>query len=249
MRISKKVWDGYVEALRNVNRFAAAQVEAYWMENTIETLADWQAAIEYAYWIAQEYGGAAAAAACELYDVIALESGKAVASALPAPPPTIEEVAEALRGTAKTGNPTIVGQSIGRIVKLQGVDTTMQNALRDGAEWAWVPHGTTCAFCITLASRGWQRASKKAIRNGHAEHIHPNCDCTYAVRFDSDTDVEGYDAEHYLEMYMSGAPGGNSYEKINGLRRRLYKENKEAINAQRREAYRQRKEREGDNSG
>ena len=45
----------------------------------------------------------------------------------------------------------------------------LKNALRDGAEFAWVPNGDTCAFCMTLASRGWQRASKRAIKNGHAE--------------------------------------------------------------------------------
>ncbi|MBR4692904.1 MAG: hypothetical protein IKP17_09110 [Oscillospiraceae bacterium] len=38
-----------------------------------------------------------------------------------------------------------------------------------------MPSGDTCAFCITLASRGWQKAGREAIKGGHAEHIHNNC--------------------------------------------------------------------------
>ncbi|MBQ1756264.1 MAG: hypothetical protein IIZ96_05930 [Oscillospiraceae bacterium] len=129
-----------------------------------------------------------------------------------------------------------------RLVKMAGVDTTMQNALRDGAEWAWVPHGDTCAFCITLASRGWQRASKKALKGGHAEHIHANCDCTYAVRFDGKSNVAGYYPDDYLEMYES-ADGLKPKDKINAMRREFYAQNSAEINAQKRDAYEKRQER------
>jgi hypothetical protein len=134
-------------------------------------------------------------------------------------------VAKAINGTAKLGNIGTMASSVGRMVKMTGVDTTMQNAIRDGAEWAWIPHGDTCAFCITLASRGWQRASKKALKNGHAEHIHANCDCTYAVRFDGKTDVAGYDPDKYKRMYYD-AEGNTPKERINSMRREFYKQNK-----------------------
>ena len=39
-------------------------------------------------------------------------------------------------------------------------------------------------------------------------------DCTYAVRFDKNTDVEGYEPEKYLEMYQN-AEGDTPQEKIN----------------------------------
>ena len=137
----------------------------------------------------------------------------------------------------------MMSEAIGRLVKMAGVDTVMQNALRDGAEWAWIPRGDTCAFCLTLASRGWQRASAKAIKNGHAEHIHANCECTYAVRFRSDQNVQGYDPEEYRKLYYS-ADGNTPDEKINSMRRVQYKINRDKINAQKREAYAERKERE-----
>ena len=61
----------------------------------------------------------------------------------------------------------------------------------------------------------------------------PNCDCTYAIRFDDKSGVEGYDPDKYLEMYEN-AEGVTSKEKINALRR-------QKIHAQKREAYAKRK--------
>ena len=101
---------------------------------------------------------------------------------------------------------------------------------------------------ITLASRGWQRVSRDAIKGGHAEHIHSNWDCTYAIRFDGKGGVAGYDPEKYLRMY-EGAEGDTPREKINAMRRENYAEHKEEINAQKRAAYAERKEQERGLSG
>ena len=111
----------------------------------------------------------------------------------------------------------------------------IHNALRDGAEFAWIPSGDTCPFCLMLASNGWRRASKKAIKKGHAEHIHSNCDCQYCVRFSSDTTVAGYDPDKYLSMYDSYEGSWN--DKVNAMRREQYALNKDKINAQKRAAY------------
>lgn len=215
----------------------------YAVENSLGGLdaASTEAIVEYAYALATKYGEASAALAAEMYDATAELAGIDLPAALPAPTATYAEVAQAVVGTANTGNPKLVADSVSRLVKVAGVDTTMQNALRDGAEWAWIPMGETCAFCLALASRGWQTASKKAIRRGHARHIHANCNCTYAVRFDSETSVEGYDPEAYYDVYAAGE--GDSTDKINALRRRLYSENRDAINAQKRAAYQLREER------
>ena len=177
-----------------------------------------------------------------MYDAIASLQGATVPPAVPAATATMDETAKAVVGTMKTGNVNIVADATGRLVKLVGVDTMLQNALRDGAEWAWIPRGDTCAFCLTLASRGWQKASKNAIKNGHAEHVHANCDCTYAVRFNDSLNVEGYDPQKYLDMYY-GADGNSPEARINAMRREFYAKNKETINAQKREAYAKRMER------
>ena len=246
MTISARSWARYIAQLRKVNNAAYMAMRAYLEkyglpENDLEE----DAMIDAAYAISRKYGEAAATLSARMYDSIARRAGQHLPPAVPAPAPTVHEVAKAVIGTAKTGNPEIVSSSVGRLVKQTGVDTTMRNALRDGAEWAWVPQGDTCAFCLTLASNGWQRASRNAIRGGHAEHIHANCDCTYAIRFDQKTNVAGYDPEVYRKMYYE-ASDGKPEDKINAMRRELYAQNREKIRAQQNAAYQERTEREAE---
>ena len=250
MTITDKQWNRYISVLRELNNKAAEEMIQYMAKadftkigNTyVLTSAERKALIDFAFALATKYGEGAAAAACEMYDVVATVSQANVPPAVPAKTATYGEVAKTVNGVLKQ-SPDIIPGAIGRLVKTAGVDTTMQNAIRDGAYWAWIPRGDTCAFCIMLASRGWQRASAKALKDGHAEHIHANCDCTYAIRFGNDLYVQGYDPDKYLQMYDS-ADGTKWQDKLNSMRRDFYAENKEEINAQKRSAYEKRKERE-----
>ena len=242
MITSKRAWDRYIAALRKVNDEATESILYYLQQFGIPSTPDeMDALIDAAFAISNKYGEAAAALAAEWYDATAALAGRILDPAVPAPTAPIDEVARAIVGTAKTQNEEIIAASIGRLVKRTGVDTTMQNAIRDDAEWAWIPVGDTCAFCITLASRGWQPASAKALKGGHAEHIHANCDCTYQIRFDGSSSVAGYDPDKYLEMYED-AEGKSSKDKINAMRRELYAENREKILEQKADAYEKRKE-------
>lgn len=182
--------------------------------------------IEFAYGLVTKYGEGAAALSAEMYDAMAELSSAKVEGAMVAETATAGDVGKALNGALKfSEDPEYIGNVVGRLVKQASQDTTLQNALRDGAEFAWIPAGETCAFCLTLASNGWQRASKRAIKNGHAEHIHSNCDCAYAVRFNSRTDVAGYDPDRYRSMYRH-AEGRTPQDKINAMRRAAYAEDK-----------------------
>lgn len=182
--------------------------------------------IEFAYALATKYGEGTAALACEYYDAMAELSGVYLPAAVPAETATYGETAKALNGALKfSEDATYISNVVGRLVKQAGQDTTLQNSLRDGAQFAWIPAGETCAFCLTLASRGWQYASKKAIKGGHAEHIHSNCDCAYAIRFNERTNVEGYYPDRYLSMYRH-ADGSTPRERINSMRRAAYAEDK-----------------------
>ena len=239
LTVSAKDWDAYIRRLSALNETAAEKMRDFVRKNGF---GDMNALIDYAYALATKYGEGAAALSAAMYDAVAELSGKLFDPAIPAETASYQQVAKTVQGVAKVSqNPEEMGSAVGRLVKQAGADTTLQNALRDGAEFAWVPSGDTCAFCITLASRGWQRASKKAVKGGHAEHIHSNCDCTYAIRFDSKGGVAGYDPEKYLRMY-EGAEGDTPREKINALRRENYAEHKEEINAQKRAAYAERNE-------
>ena len=269
--ITKASWDKYIDDLRKVNQTAGAKMSLYlskhpnWDDPEVR-----QSILDYAYSLTGKYGTAAAELACEMYDSMGLLSGLTLPSAEPAAIPTFGEVAKAVNGAMKQSfNIDLISSAVSRQVKLMGVDTTMQNALRDGAQFAWIPSGDTCAYCIMLASRGWQKASKKAIRKGHAEHVHANCDCTYAVRFDDKTDVEGYNnGDEYYDMFQHGkgidediwedadentqVGAGKKKSKmssqervfLSAYRKQTYRDNSEKIKAQKREAYAKRKEQE-----
>lgn len=240
--ISRKSWNKYIADLRKISDKAADDIRLYLQRYDYSTPEGMRDLIDYAYAVATKYGEGATALVCEMYDALALLAGEILPAAEPAATATYGEVAKAMYGT-RSQNPEVTSGAIGRAVKMAGIDTMMKNALRDGAEWAWIPSGDTCAFCIALSSRGWQKASKSAIKNGHAEHVHANCDCTYAVRFDKNTNVEGYDPEEYADMYY-GAEGDTPKERINAMRREFYAENKNRINQQKREAYAARKDME-----
>ena len=246
IRITKKQWAKYIDILRKLQDRAADEMAAFAELPQVKALTGWeysQTLIDYGMALATKYGEGATAVVCDWYDAIAMAEGMDLIPAVPAKTATYSDIAKAVNGTLKTSqDPEMIGSAVGRWVKMAGVDTLMQNALRDGAEWAWIPQGETCAFCLTLASQGWQPASLKAIEDGHAEHIHANCDCTFAVRHTPDVDVEGYDPQKYLDMYEN-AEGNTSKERINSMRREFYDQNKEKINAQKRAAYEKMKER------
>ena len=241
MTISERSWVEYIDGLRKINETAAEKMAEYLRTHPTETQEEWKAALDYGYSLASHYGEGAAELACQMYDTISELSDVMLPAAEPAPTATYGEVAKALNGIRKYSQGIdMLASGVSRLVKRTGVDTTMNNAIRDGAEWAWIPHGDTCAFCITLASRGWQKATKEALKGGHAEHIHANCDCTYGIRHDSKTKYEGYDPDKYLKMY--DATDGTSTEKINAMRRKQYAKDGEKIRAQKRAAYAKRKE-------
>lgn len=234
IQITEKNWLNYLRALEKINEGAAEKVTDYLSEHEILSEEGRKNFLDYFYAIVTKYGEGSAEMACQMYDATAKAQGANVPPAEPAPTATYPETARAVNGSLfDSPSGAKLPGTAKRLVKQAGVDTTMKNAIRDGAEWAWVPHGDTCAFCLMLASNGWQRASKKALKNSHAQHIHGNCDCTYAVRFDGKSGVKGYDPNEYKALY-DNAEGDNWREKMNSMRREHYAENKERINEQKR---------------
>lgn len=224
MQITEKAWVEYITKMSQISQKAADLMRSWVQKNGLEND---KALLDYAYALSQHYGQAIGALSCQMYEATAVAQGVIVPTAEVADLQDYGEVAKAVKGTKKQSPNNIPG-TLARLVKQVGADTTLKNAERDGAQFAWVPHGDTCAFCITLASRGW---SKKALRNGHAEHIHAHCDCEYAVRFDGKSTVAGYDPDKYLEEYY------DANGDINEMRRKRYAQNKDVINARKRELY------------
>ena len=217
----------YHARLSKLNEKAGQQMAEYVAAHGTE---DGPALIAYAHALVTKYGEGSAELACQMYDALAEASKANLPAAEPAATAEYGEVARMVNAT-KRQNPANLPNGVRRLVKRAGADTTLHNAIRDGAEWAWVPHGDTCPFCIMLASNGWQKASAKLLKGGHAEHIHANCDCEFAVRFDGSTTVAGYDPEKYLRQYRAAG------SDVNAMRRIDYAARKDAINAQKRAAY------------
>ena len=230
MRITATAWAAYTQQLAKLNKKAGQLMADY---IAAHGTGDTDALIAYAHALVTKYGEGSAELACQMYDALAAAAKAGVPAAEPAQTAAYSEIARMVQATK--ASPPQIQQGVSRLVKRAGADTTLKNALRDGAEWAWVPQGDTCAFCLTLASRGWQKASQAAIKGGHAEHIHANCDCEYAIRFDGRSTVAGYDPEKYLRQYRAAG------SDVNALRRVNYAANRERINAQKRAAYAARK--------
>lgn len=276
MNIGRKAWDNYIETLRKINDKAASEIKDALMKygvdetgNVVEDVisvmvGDNQTFLEYCYAVTKKYGNASAAMAAQMYDAIAELEKASVPAAEMADPASLNDVARTINGVRKTSSNVdeMVG-ALSRYVKKAGCDTTLKNAYRDRAQYAWIPHGDTCAYCMALAANGWTNVSTAKIRAGypHEEHIHSNCDCTYAIRFNSKTNVSGYNPDKYMDKLQKatadaglidkdesllkafkGSGGQLNPDVINSLRKQNYAKNRERILEQKASAYEKRKE-------
>ena len=255
--LSLNEWMKYRDVLNKINEAAADTVR----DAVFNIHGKWKGVglgkipreelIEYAYALATKYGEASAAAAAEMFEKAAFVQGGTAFEAIPAETASFNEVAKTVNGVLKRSqNVNELAGAISRLVKRTGCDTSLQNAARynkkykkrrnSGAQFAWIPSGDTCPFCLMLASNGWKNQTIGAEEK-HAEHIHANCDCAYMVRFNDSFSVDGYDPEKYQEMF-DNVEGDTWEEKVNSMRRQQYEQNKDKINAQKRAAYAERKE-------
>ena len=188
-------------------------------------------AIKTAYALATKYGEATASLSALMYDSIAEKSGASVPPAEVAPTVSLDEVKKTIYGASSfSQDDEYIAGTVGRMTKQAGADTTLKNAKRDGAEFAWVTSGDSCAYCELLSNFGWQHASAKTIKGDHAEHIHANCQCQFVIRFDHDTTVEGYNPN---PDFYNSVSGKTIEEKASNLRR----ENESAKQIKYTEAY------------
>lgn len=208
----------YVRKMHQLNEIAAQEMQAYIDQFGFDNMTY---LVTKAYQIATKYGEGTSSLATLLYDYLAEHQGAKVPPAVPAPTATLDETWGAVQGSLNEGEGK-VADAVSRLVKQAGADTIQQNAARDHAEMAFVPVGQTCAFCMMLASRGWEYVGRNA--KSHAAHIHANCDCQYIVRFNSSEGVEGYDPNRYKKIYYDADPSGNWKDKLNAMRRDIYAE-------------------------
>lgn len=204
------------------------------------------------------YANAAAVAAADWFRERAADAGNAAAAADEwLPDDGVGDLDGALGANysraMRTASPDqgwfadALADDLARRVRRQQARATIGLADRNGLEWAWVPHGDTCVFCLALASNGWQRTTW-ARAGRYADHVHTNCDCTIQVRFSETDGVEGYDPDalygRYRDAGERAAEAGrprSSREAVNQMRRDAYASDRDRINAQHRAAYARRR--------
>ena len=223
MKIAPTKWKAYTASLAMINGRAAQEMLAFARKNGLD---DRKKLMDYGMALVQKYGEGSAELACEMYDAIARLQKARVPAAKPADIPDYGEVAMSVNGTLKQSpDGKLLGDSVSRLVKQVGADTMLKNARRDHAEFAWIPSGDACPFCAMIASNGWQRATRQTVSGDHAEHIHANCNCEFAIRFTSELDVSGYEPEKLREEW-DNAEGTTQAEKLNFMRREKAAEDK-----------------------
>lgn len=220
--VSNKAWKEYTSALRRLSNKASSELETYILSHGgYDNIKVTKELIDYAYGLVTKYGEGSAELACEMYERIAALQGVKIPPAEPALTASRDETAMAINGSmlqASSGKK--LPQVADRLVKQAAADTTLKNAKRDKAQWAWIPSGDSCAFCIALASRGWQNAGKITLKGNHAEHIHANCDCNYAIKFGNSLEYSNYNPDKFKKIYDS-AEGKSSAEKIKSIRKTM----------------------------
>jgi hypothetical protein len=214
--ISLKFVDAYRDRMQLIQQAAHDEMQLYINQYGIE---DGQALSEAAQGIVTKYSTMATSAAANMYDDLANYQGAGAWGAETIEPPTMKETQHAVFASLNGGTPDRAANAVESLVKQIGEDTILQNAVRDRAEYAWIPGGSeTCAYCLDIASNGWQPARLDTAHGEHADHIHPNCKCHFMVRFSKEYDVEGYEPEKYKKI-LARTPGNTLYEKSNALER------------------------------
>lgn len=108
-----------------------------------------------------------------------------------------------------------------KYTKEPGRATIERSATRNRQRWARVPTGAkTCAFCLTLASRGAVYLSKDAAKykgGGSSNKYHGDCDCVPTPLNSWDDYPEGYDPEEYYRIYDVAADAAGTRSDLRAI--------------------------------
>lgn len=217
----------YQELMKRINSRAAENVARWLRVNAAVFAQDPELATRmlnaYMTELVANYGAAECAAIDEYLSELCQAAGTVYEpQQMPSPKPTYGDVEHAVNTYVTPTRQDLDGlRDAAQAIATMGIRRVanrhaVRSATANGMQFAWKPIGDTCAFCITLASRGWQDTH----REEYARHVHPNCDCVMIFRRPGER-VDGYDPSSYLEEYEN-APGETSQDRINAMRRQRY---------------------------
>lgn len=208
--LSRSDLERYSQTNKALAEAAATDFMKFWqlLDKTDPGIA-YEEALAYAEYLIEHYGESAALNASELYEATNDVSNAAVSGSVKRP-----ELERAIRflvyeGTAQAAY--AVRNMLKKQVKSYAHETMMDNSRSDGIRFARVPVGETCAFCLMLASRGFEYYSEESAGKGSLNAFHDDCDCEI---IGSDQKIEGYDPDYlYKEIYK---PAYDEAKRIQG---------------------------------
>lgn len=214
--------EAFAQSNRDIRSLVLAALQALWRQlNPNDAIATRDALLEVVPLLVAQYGEVAASVAAAFYDSARATSGVSGAfTATLADPVDVDLVRSDVRWSIsplfRSDNVDPIA-ALGRLEQrvdertLQpGRDTIAQSTSRDPAKarWARVPVGKTCAFCLTLASRG--AVYRSAESAGSGRKFHGQCDCTPTPFWRGDAYPEGYNPDALLQQYMDARKASDS---------------------------------------
>lgn len=176
--------------------------------------------------LVEKYGEVAAAAAAEFYqDARAAAIGgsfDALLSAVDDVEDVRKQILWATSELPESGLSEVAQSKLSGILQQRVIDrsreTVLLNVKRDPLKprWARVPRGAkTCAFCMMLASRGFEYVSRKSA----STTFHAHCDCVVVPGWGENPKVRGYRPEKFRKIYDASAVSGDLKATLANMRR------------------------------
>lgn len=237
MATSRQV-DEYGEANSELTRAALAEMQAYmnrldWSNPNSDRLA-----AAFTQELIEIYGDTSAGLAAQYYDEIR-EGSRATGAYRALTAGVVSgQVSASVSWALTADSMNRLSGVVDRLVKQAGRDTFFGNVANDSdrsARWIRVPQGETCAFCLMLASRGYDGGYSSGKAAGYVsgarsrsrgsrdigEKFHDHCDCKAVQVYSVDDYPDNYDYERYNEIYQKGiAEAGSMNTKaiLSGIR-------------------------------
>jgi hypothetical protein len=223
--------EAYAQSNRDIRTLILAALRKFWLSlDTSKALAVRGDLEEFVPLLVGQYGELAAGVAADFYDQMREQAAvKGVFTATLADPVDPAVVRERVRWSiGPLFGDAQPNEALGRLEQVtdelalqSGRDTIAVSTSRDPAKarWARVPVGKTCAFCLTLASRG--AVYRSAESAGQGRKYHGDCDCTPTPFWPGDPYPDGYDPDALLQQYLdarNAADSGSTKAILSALR-------------------------------
>lgn len=205
MAASRADVEAFRRALAGLSALARRELTTVWRSLDLEDRAAFTAILEASTDVVTGYGDAAAVAGLDFYEDLRARHTELAPYRGALPPPTPEEQIQASARWALAqpdpyGNLMKVADRLTKAPGRLAIEQSM-NGDPSNPRYARVPSGAeTCLFCAMLASRGAVYHSEQSAGAGH--DYHDFCDCSPVPVFGTEL-PEGYDPDHYLDIYMS----------------------------------------------